>query len=258
MARAATTCLEEARLRLRSRFEAKFLRGGRGLCLSEPFPVLRPQRGGFAGRLSRRAWGTGQEPSGSGTRAAARALRRHVAGHRLGCTCCGWSAVALSGFRSRELRSSRGCLAAAPCTLPFEMADFRATARLHARVDRDRPEVNAEIPTAHEAVLSATHSEVGVLCVKELGVQYKTDADMWKTHNWRPRQEESAADFVSGEFLSSLPCGHSFHAACISNWQQHSRHKNNSNNSNSSNNNSNNSSNNSNNNSNNSSSNNNR
>ncbi|CAE8680067.1 unnamed protein product, partial [Polarella glacialis] len=33
------------------------------------------------------------------------------------------------------------------------------------------------------------------------------------------------ADFIDGELLSSLPCGHSFHAACISNWLQHSRHK---------------------------------
>ncbi|CAE8621825.1 unnamed protein product [Polarella glacialis] len=42
------------------------------------------------------------------------------------------------------------------------------------------------------------------------------------------------ADFVAGELLSSLPCGHSFHAACITNWQQHSKHNtnNNSNNSN--------------------------
>ncbi|CAE8588341.1 unnamed protein product [Polarella glacialis] len=37
------------------------------------------------------------------------------------------------------------------------------------------------------------------------------------------------ANFVAGEFLSSLPCGHSFHAACITNWQQHSKHNNNNN-----------------------------
>ncbi|CAE8598903.1 unnamed protein product [Polarella glacialis] len=41
------------------------------------------------------------------------------------------------------------------------------------------------------------------------------------------------ADFVAGDLLSSLPCGHSFHAACITGWQQHSRHSNNSNNNNS-------------------------
>ncbi|CAE8598904.1 unnamed protein product [Polarella glacialis] len=44
------------------------------------------------------------------------------------------------------------------------------------------------------------------------------------------------ADFVAGEFLSSLPCGHSFHAACITGWQQHSRHNNSNNNTNSHNN----------------------
>ncbi|CAE8685629.1 unnamed protein product [Polarella glacialis] len=40
------------------------------------------------------------------------------------------------------------------------------------------------------------------------------------------------ADFVSGELLSSLPCGHIFHTACIANWQQHSRLNNTNNSSN--------------------------
>ncbi|CAE8631031.1 unnamed protein product, partial [Polarella glacialis] len=39
------------------------------------------------------------------------------------------------------------------------------------------------------------------------------------------------ADFVAGELLSSLPCGHNFHAVCITSWQQHSRHNNNNSNS---------------------------
>ncbi|CAE8589028.1 unnamed protein product [Polarella glacialis] len=42
------------------------------------------------------------------------------------------------------------------------------------------------------------------------------------------------ADFVAGELLSVLPCGHNFHSACIASWHQHisnnTNHTNNTNN----------------------------
>ncbi|CAE8620933.1 unnamed protein product, partial [Polarella glacialis] len=77
-----------------------------------------------------------------------------------------------------------------------------ARQRLRARFLSKWPTPAPAVDFTPEAVLSARHSEVGVFCVKELGVQYKTDADMWKIHNWSPRQEESAVGAWTTSALS--------------------------------------------------------